>query len=158
MKTLVVYYSLEGNTKEAAEQIAKAISADLLELKPIKDVPKEGGKKFFLGGMKAMFGTGTKLQTIESNPLEYDRIILGTPVWAGKPAPAIKTFLKKYEVKDKVSSLFTFSGSGNDEKCVANLKKKLPQMKHTITLIDRNNAKLATSNADKLNSFIGALQ
>lgn len=158
MKTLVVYYSLEGNTKEAAEKIAKDISADILELKPVKDVPKEGGKKFLFGGIKAVFGTGTKLQKIESNPLDYDRIILGTPVWAGKPAPAIKTFLKKYEVKDKVTSLFTLSGSGNDKGCVANLKKKLPQMKHTVTLFDRNNTEQAAGNEEKLNTFIEALR
>jgi len=38
MKTLVVYYSLEGNTKFIAETISKTVGADLLELKPIKDI------------------------------------------------------------------------------------------------------------------------
>ena len=157
MKTLVVYYSLEGNTKEAAEHIAKAISADILELKPVKDVPKEGFKKFFLGGMKAIFGPGTKLQQVDCNPLEYERIILGTPVWAGKPAPAFKTFLKNYDLKDKVSGVFTFSGSGNNEGCVSILKKKLPQIKNTVSLIDRGNAELAANNEENLNNFIEAL-
>ena len=36
MKNLVVYYSLEGNTKLIAEFIAKEIGADIIELKPKK--------------------------------------------------------------------------------------------------------------------------
>ncbi|MBI6872212.1 flavodoxin family protein [Clostridium aciditolerans] len=34
MKKLVVFYSFEGNTRYIAQSIAKAINADLLELKP----------------------------------------------------------------------------------------------------------------------------
>ena len=38
MKKLIIFYSFEGNTKLIAENIAKAIDADILELKPEKEV------------------------------------------------------------------------------------------------------------------------
>lgn len=54
MKTLVVYYSLTNNTKLIAEAVAAQLHADLLEVKPQKKMPKEGFRKFFLGGMSAI--------------------------------------------------------------------------------------------------------
>lgn len=35
-KTLVVYYSASGNTKDAAEKIAKITEADLFEIEPVE--------------------------------------------------------------------------------------------------------------------------
>lgn len=48
MKNLVVYYSLEGNTKLIAEFIAKEIGADIIELKPKKN--------FHLQDLESMYG------------------------------------------------------------------------------------------------------
>ena len=50
MKRLVVYYSLTGNTEEAAEKIGKALNADLLRLETVKDMPKSFAARMFVGG------------------------------------------------------------------------------------------------------------
>ena len=42
MKTLVVYYSLEGNTEYVAEKIREALGADLLKLVPKKAYHDKG--------------------------------------------------------------------------------------------------------------------
>ena len=54
MKTLIVYYSLEGNTEFAAKTIASALGADMLKLEPVKAYPTSGFKKFFWGGKSAV--------------------------------------------------------------------------------------------------------
>ena len=50
MKTIIIYYSLEGNTESVAKKIAKELDADLLHLEPVKAYPSEGGRKYFWGG------------------------------------------------------------------------------------------------------------
>jgi flavodoxin len=155
MKNLVVYYSMEGNTKQAADQIAHRLNADILELKTVKKMPKSNIKIFF-GGMLSVLGVCPKLEPIAINPEQYDRIILGTPVWAGKPAPAIRTFLKQYNVEKKITALFTFSGGGDNEGCVQYLKEKLPNLKSTIALADRRRP-MASMNDKKLEGFMEEL-
>ncbi len=155
MKNLVVYYSLEGNTQKAAEKIAQGLNADILKLEPVKDVPKNNGK-YFIGGMQAMFGACVKIKPIKLNPKEYDRIILGTPVWADKAAPAVNTFLKKYNVEDKVTALFTVSGGGNNERCESNMKKKLHHLKAIVALTDVKNP-ISSENDRRLKDFVGEL-
>lgn len=61
MKKLVVFYSFEGNTKFLAEAIAKGIKADILELKPEKDLKTKGFFKYPLGGVQVVFGKKPKL-------------------------------------------------------------------------------------------------
>ncbi|HKM35927.1 MAG TPA: flavodoxin [Lachnospiraceae bacterium] len=158
MKTLVVYYSLEGNTKEAAETIAKELSADLLRLVPVKDTTKERNFKFMIGGMKATFGMGTKLEAYDFNRNEYDQIILGTPVWASKPSLAVNQFLKETSNLDKITGVFTCSGGGDNDKCIMVLKKKIKNLKNEVALADKNNKELAAKNEEKLSGFIKAVK
>lgn len=54
MKTLIVYYSLEGNTEYAAGRIAAALQAETLCLRLKKAYADKGFAKFFWGGKSAV--------------------------------------------------------------------------------------------------------
>ena len=56
MKRLVVFYSHSGNTKFVGETIAKEIKADVLEIKPEKEITR-GGMKFLWGGRQVVMKT-----------------------------------------------------------------------------------------------------
>lgn len=156
MKTIVIFYSLDGGTKNAADLIAKELDADILQLDTIKSLP-DGKMKFFTGGSQVCLGICPKLKDYSFSPDEYDRIILGTPIWAGKYAPAIRTLLKRLKAKEKVTAVFTSSGSGNNEGCIKALKKKLPGITHTVSLVDKT-CPGAEKNSDKLQAFINELK
>jgi len=120
-KVLVVYYSLTGNTKFIAEHISKELNADIEEVKPIKDLDPDSGTKYLWGGMKATMKSKPKLEDLKYNPLEYDFIILGTPVWAWTLSPPIRSYCSKFDLDDKKVALFT-SSAGDGKKAMGRFK------------------------------------
>jgi len=121
---LVVYYSLTGNTKLIAEAIGESINAEILELKPVKELNAEGSSKYFWGGYQATMKIKPKLKSFEVNPLEYDLIILGTPVWAWTYSPPIHSFLSKFDLSEKNVALWT-SSQGDGLRAMDKFKKAL---------------------------------
>ena len=101
MKNLVVFYSLEGNTKFIASQIAKKVNADILELKTKKEYPNKGFKKYFWGGRSVLFNQKPELIESDKNINEYDNIFIGTPIWVGTYAPPYDTFLAENKIYNK---------------------------------------------------------
>lgn len=125
MKNLVVYYSLEGNTKLIAETIRKEINADMLELRPEKQYPNKGFKKYFWGGKSVIFKEQPKLLNKWIDISIYDRVFIGTPVWAGTYAAPFNTFFNQHKLKNKEVALFACHGGGGADKCLNNFKKEL---------------------------------
>lgn len=112
MKTLVVYYSFEGNTRLIAHAIAQSTGADIQEL-VTEDQPKSRGfSKYFWGGRQVMTRQRPKLMPLEKNAADYDVIFIGTPVWAFRPAPAMSSFLESVRLTGKKIALFCCSGGG----------------------------------------------
>ena len=122
MKTAVIYYSLEGNTDFIAKKIAAKTKGDLIKLVPEKAYPTGKVSKFFWGGKSVVFGEKPKLKNAPIDIEGYDRIFIGTPIWAGKFAPPIKTFLDTYKISGKDVVLFACHGGGGADKCFAKMK------------------------------------
>ncbi|MGI6555342.1 MAG: flavodoxin family protein [Bacillota bacterium] len=115
MKALVVFYSLEGHTKLLAHAVAKAAGADVLEIRPKKDIPSKGFMKFFQGGGQVIRKVKPEIHPLSKDPSGYDLLFIGTPVWVGRYAPALRTFLSQVRLKDKKIVLFAIhrGGPGN---------------------------------------------
>ena len=139
MRTAIVYYSMSGNTQYVAEKIAERISADIIRIEPVKEYPNQGAQKFFWGGKSAIMGEKPKLQPYECNLGKYDRIIIGTPVWASSFAPPIRTFIhENRSIQDKKIAVFIcFSGGGAD-KAIEKMKKYIgvEEFEAELILID----------------------
>ncbi len=113
MKTAVVYYSLDGSTREAAHIIAQRLGADVFELEEVK---KRSGKP--LSFMAAAFGALTgKKSRLKENPAEkmseFDRIYVGSPIWASRTVPAVNTFLCALKAANKEIIIFTLQADPN---------------------------------------------
>ena len=78
-KTLVIYYSLTGNTKEIAEKIKNKTNADLYEIKTAEPLP--AGPKLHLAVREQL--KTQKYPALENIPdvSAYDTIFIGAPVW-----------------------------------------------------------------------------
>jgi flavodoxin len=106
LKSLIVYYTRTSNARFVAETIAAEIGADVEEVVDLKK--RSGLLGFLIGGKDARQGKGTKISPTSKIPIDYELVIFGTPVWAGKPSPAINTYLKENNLSGKkVAAFFT---------------------------------------------------
>ncbi len=112
MKKLVVFYSLEGNTRLIAENIAEEVNADILELKPKQDIRSRGFMKYFWAGRAVTMKTRPELIPLDKNPQDYDLLFIGTPVWAWNYTPALNTFFSEQALSGKKVALFCCHGGG----------------------------------------------
>lgn len=112
MKKLIIYYSLDGNTRFVAEKIAAATGAELLELRPQKDLKAKGLLKYLWGGRQVVQKEAPDLEAFEIDPSGYDLLVLGTPVWAFTYAPAMRSFLMNHKPIGKKVAFFCCSGGG----------------------------------------------
>lgn len=126
MKNLVIFYSLEGNTKFIAEEIAKRTNSDILELKTKKEYPNSGFKKYFWGGRSVLFHQKPDLIPYDKNINNYDNIFIGTPIWVGTYAPPYNTFLEENKISNKNIYLFACHGGGGADKYYNNIKNDIP--------------------------------
>ncbi len=125
MSVLIVYYSLEGNTKFIAEKIKETLDADVLELIPGKKYPTGGFTKYIWGVKSAVMGEEPKLVNAPAEFGKYDTLIIGTPVWAGTFAPPLKSFMSRNKITGKKIALFVCHGGGETDKCFTKFKDTL---------------------------------
>ncbi len=156
MKTLIVYYSMGGNTEYAAGKIAEKLGADLLRLEPEKKYPDSGFAKFFWGGKSAVMAETPALQPYTFQADLYDQVIIGFPVWAGTFAPPIRTFVKENgeALRGKPVAAFACQGGSGAEKAFGKLLECLGRdsFKATLVLIDPK-ARPSAENDRKIESF-----
>jgi len=123
MKSLVVYYSLTGKTKLAAQAIAEALNATLVEIEERRPIPMPF--VYLSGSFAALTNRGSKICPIEVDIKQYERIFVGSPIWASRPAPAINSFIYQTNFEGRSVIPFFTMGGDNCEKALANIKAKI---------------------------------
>ena len=115
MRTLCLYYTRTNTTKEIMENIAKIIGADVAEYTDGKD------RSGFFGYVGACFATvnntisGVSIKG-EIDLKEYDRIIIGMPVWVEGPCAIGRALIKKFNsvMPSEVYYVVTHMGDKHD--------------------------------------------
>lgn len=118
LKTAIIYYSRSNNTRTGAKYLAGKIYAELIEL------VEEKGRQGFFGFVKSGYqAVSRKESLLQGEPWKlidsYKRIILMSPIWGSNSTPAINSFLKRADLKDKEIITITFqadkTGKGSDK-------------------------------------------
>ena len=159
MKTLIVYYTLEGNTHYAAKKIASLLDADMLRIKPVKTYPRKGFRKFLWGGKSAVMAETPELEPYTFDASAYDRIVFGFPVWAGNVTPPLRTFIKENDLSGKRFAAFACQSGAGAEKAFEKLKTALGirELDAELVLIDPK-AKPDPINEKKISGFCEKLK
>ncbi len=125
MKTLVTYFSAEGNTARAGNELAEHLGADIFEIVP--EVPYTAADIKWTNPLarcnKEKFGKKDVpvAGTIEGFD-EYDTVYIGFPIWYYCAPNVINTFCKGYDWTGKKVILFATSGGSQLGKTVEKLQ------------------------------------
>ena len=131
MKKLVVYFSATGTTRKAAERLAKAVGADLFEIKPA--VPYTHAD---LNWHNSHSRSSVEMNDPASRPEiaerfdrmdEYDVVYIGFPIWWYVAPTIINTFVESYDFSGKTILPFATSGGSGMGKTVEVLKPLSPK-------------------------------
>ena len=148
MKSLVVYYSRTNITKKLAENIANKINADIDEIIP--KVNYQGKIGYARGGKDAMREKIVELETFKYDPKDYDIVYIGGPVWGGKTANPVISYLKQNEGKFKNLKFFLTAGSSGFESAFKQMEEYSTKPLKTLALTTKEVKKEEYN----LNSFI----
>ena len=149
MKSLVVYYSRTNITKKLAEAIAEKTSADIDEIIP--KVNYRGKLGYARGGKHAIQEKIIDFENMKYDPSDYDILYIGGPVWAGKSANPVISYLKQNEGKITNVKFFLTAGSSGFEGSFAQMEKYSTKPLKTLALT----TKQVKKDDFNLDSFIG---
>ena len=132
MKTLVTFFSASGKTKKVAETIATAIGGDLFEIEP-----KETYTDADLNWMDKKSRTSLEMADKSSRPTiknkvenlnDYDKIIIGFPVWCYTAPTIINTFIEENDLSGKEIYIFVTSGGSSFGGSLKDLHNTYPDL------------------------------
>ena len=150
MKSLVVYYSRTNITKKLAENIAAKTDADIEQIVP--KVNYDGKIGYMRGGKDAMSSKVIELEDLKYDPQDYDVVYLGCPVWAGKPATPLFSYLKQNEGKFKNVKFFITAGGTGFDSTIKHMQESSIKPQKTLTLTTKQVKKDLFE--EKLSSFL----
>ncbi len=107
-----------------AEAAAESIHADISEIRTVKESQPRGLAKFIWGGSQVMMKKLPEIKALDKNPMEYDLIFIGTPVWAGSVSPPVNTVFSKNIITGKNIALF-YCHLGGAEKVIERFSEVL---------------------------------
>ncbi len=116
-KTLVVYFSAQSHTKAVAEKVASNLEADIFEIVPEEiytsadldwnDSNSRVSKEHNDESLRNVKLKNAKVENWE----EYDRILIGYPIWWGIAAWPVDAFVKANDFSGKTVIPFCTSSS-----------------------------------------------
>ncbi len=110
---LIVYYSRSGYTRRVAHALAAAGHADLEEIRPIRDYPGTAG--IIRALRDTLLRREPALEPLHHCPADYQTVLIGGPVWAGRMAAPVRSFVATYgQGCQRLASFCTMAGSGGD--------------------------------------------
>jgi flavodoxin len=123
MKSVVVYYSLTGKTRLVAQAIAEALNATPVEIEEKRPIPMPF--VYLSGGFAAFTNRGSKINPVDVDLKQYERIFLGSPMWAYRPPPAVNSFIYQTDFEGRTVIPFFTMGGDDSKKALGNITAKI---------------------------------
>lgn len=125
-KILVSYFSASGVTKGVAEKIANAVEGDLFEIEPVEKytdadlnwMDKKSRSTIEMNDRSFRPPVKNKVENLS----DYDKVVIGFPVWWYTAPTIINTFIEENDLTGKSIYVFCTSGSSGVDGSLNDLK------------------------------------
>ena len=155
MNSLVIFYSRTGTTKKAAETIVNTLRCDIEEIFDTKD--RSGAMGYLMAGRDTTLGKSTTIKPTVKDPIQYDLVIIGTPVWVYNMSLPIRAYLGQNKEKLRKVAFFCAMGGDGDKRTFAEMEKLCGQKPlATMTLLTKEAMKNEVT--EKIKQFIDKLK
>lgn len=112
-KSLIIYYSLSGNTKTVVNYLQELVGAEAMEIKPVRPYPDDFHAVVEQAREERRTNFLPPIQALTHEPNEYDIIYLGFPIWGNTIPQPMATFLSEHNLAGKIIIPFcTHDGYG----------------------------------------------
>jgi flavodoxin len=110
---LVAYYSMGGHTRTVAHELRDVMGADIEEIR--EPHPRHGVVGVVRALVDAVARRETPIEPVEGDPRNYDVLLVGGPIWAGRMASPVRSYVKRYgAAAPHVAFFCTEGGRGSD--------------------------------------------
>ncbi|MFA4893362.1 flavodoxin family protein [Brevundimonas sp.] len=106
---LVTWFSRSGSTERLARALAQRLGADA---EPILASGSYAGATGFVRGVWQSLQRRMPPVRSGADPGPYRLVVVGAPVWAGRPAAPVRSYLRQHGPRIQGLAAFCVSGSG----------------------------------------------
>lgn len=110
-KTLIIYFSMTGNTRRAAQQIQRDTGADIVQLQRAKPYPSDYDSLTRVANRERKRNIHPAIKHNIPNLKQYNTVLIGFPTWWARPPMVIHTLFDDYNFSGKTIIPFTTSDS-----------------------------------------------
>lgn len=135
-KTLIVYYSYTNNVHSIVSDLQTQIEADVVRVEPTEKGVDYAANNYAIGSalIQAIRNNPNdansypSVETTIDNLSDYDRIIIGAPLWWSNMAAPLQTFLFQYgsQMEGKSIGLIVSSASSGISGVESDAKRLIP--------------------------------
>lgn len=136
-KTLIVYYSFTNNVHTIVSDLQTQIEADVVRVEPAEEGLDYAANNYAIGSALIQAirnqpndaASYPAIKPVEVNIADYDRIIIGAPLWWSNMAAPLQTFLFQYgnRMGGKSIGLIVSSASSGISSVESDAKRLIPE-------------------------------
>jgi flavodoxin len=131
MTICYVYHSETGHTRRLIDRVASIAGGDKIEVKDLENYGRI--MKFIRGGSRARKGLLDPIDPKEIDVSQYRAVVMGSPVWGGKPTPAINSAIRALKGTEGKKVVIVVTCGGNPGQSTAVMQKALEEKKMNIS-------------------------
>ena len=125
-KTLVLYYSQTGTTRQVADEIKTQLGADIDSIVPVESYGYDYDATIERWRKEREDSVKVAIKPLTRNVNDYDTIFLGFPIWGGTYASPVASWLADNKLEGKSIITFATFGSGGIEPATNSVMNEEP--------------------------------